>query len=92
VKLIFACKDLSIAQYCDARFRRQFERDLDRAQTRGSLEQTQRVWQRRLTKEAARQEWFDYTEDEFGTRVVISDADGKPVLLVPELLLSEQES
>jgi len=83
--ITFTCKDPVIAQYCDARFRRQFERELDRAQSRGGLEQVERVWHRRLTKEAARQQWYDYTEDEHGVRVVISDDDGKPLLLIPEV-------
>lgn len=83
--LRFSCKDPVITHFCDTRFRRQFERDLDRAQSRDGMEEIQRVWQRRLTKEARRQEWYDYTEVDGVRRVIY--AGGVPSLLIPEVVI-----
>lgn len=96
----FRCKDPVIARFCDTRFRRQFERDLGRAQSRGGMEEVERVWHRRLTKEAARQQWYDWVDlDEDQTnwqgkvigkkRQLVLDEDGKPLLLIPEVVIQE---
>ena len=87
----FRCKDRTLARHYDFTFRKRFEALLEKCPPEWLAGARLRMMELMLT-EAKRQEHYDYTEDEFGTRVVISNADGSPVLLIPEVIIDAQTS
>lgn len=82
----FECKDDAMAKYCQQKFGAQFSAELDKdPDKRVGL---QAVWMARLMTEAAKQEWFDYEVDDEGNRVVLRQPDGRPKVLVPDIVVS----
>ena len=84
--ITFSCKDPQITRYCEDRFSHRFQRLLTHYGPDGRI-RAQRRMAAVLDREAAAQEWYDYTTDEHGVRTVVRDADGSPVPLVPEVVL-----
>lgn len=96
--VVFHCKDLVITKYVQMKYSEQFNRWIDKAQSVGGRDIALRKMHQELASEAKRQKWYDYYEQGDGLlipheRVVIRDANGDPVILVPWVTIeSNKES
>lgn len=92
MKVEITCKDSLIEKYCQETFGPRFQKALDRIRIAGSKEGLLRRFTNELTKEATRQEWYDYVEIPGmvpGTtrRMPLMEGD-EPKLLVPEVRIT----
>jgi hypothetical protein len=79
-------KEPSIAEHCTREILPVHGRAYERATDPGKAV-VLRALRNDLRKEAARQQWYDFTVDEDGHRRVIKGPDGRPKLLIPEVMV-----
>ncbi|AER25855.1 hypothetical protein SEA_DIRTMONSTER_21 [Mycobacterium phage DirtMonster] len=82
-QVIFECRDKLIVEYCVRKYGSDFQHQLDKHH--GPLLHLLNTWRAQMEREAALQQWYDYTEDDRGRRTPIRNAEGEPVMLVPTI-------
>jgi len=89
----FRCKDRTLAGYYDLTFRKRFEALLEKCPPEWLAGARLRMIELML-EEAKRQEHYEYVEvpgvvPGSLTRTVIVNGDGSPVLLIPEVVITD---
>lgn len=91
--IAFRCRDEVIRRYVEAEFGERFRTVLGKQKTAGGRNLVLRRMNAQMAGEAKRQKWYDYEETGDGDfvphrRQIKRDADGAPVLLVPQVVLA----